>query len=83
MPSGADAVVMQEDVTAAGNEIVINTDIDPGEFVRKRGCDLVRGKKSWAKANESAQPFSLCLHRKVLASRDWRRTPRGHHFHGR
>ena len=45
MPSGADAVVMQEDVTAAGNEIVINTDVDPGEFVRKRGCDLSEGQK--------------------------------------
>jgi molybdopterin molybdotransferase len=40
MPAGADAVVMQEDVTRDGSEIVINIDVDPGDFVRRRGCDL-------------------------------------------
>jgi molybdopterin molybdotransferase len=45
IPSGADAVVMQEDVTRDGDEIVLNTDADPGEFVRRRGCDLGEGQK--------------------------------------
>ncbi len=40
MPAGADAVVMQEDVTRDGSEIVINADVDLGDFVRRRGCDL-------------------------------------------
>ena len=45
MPAGADAVVMQEDVTCDGDEIVVNIDVDPGEFVRPRGCDLGEGQK--------------------------------------
>src|SRR5213080_5324788 len=32
VPAGADAVVMQEDVTPDGDEIVINTDVEADEF---------------------------------------------------
>jgi len=49
MPAGADAVVMQEDVTRDGDQIVVNVDVDPGEFVRKKGCDLSQGQKIVAK----------------------------------
>jgi molybdopterin molybdotransferase len=45
IPSGADAIVMQEDVTRDGEIIVVNEDVDPGEFIRKRGCDLSEGQK--------------------------------------
>src|SRR5205807_5850077 len=45
MPAGADAIVMQEDVTRDGDEIVINADVEVDEFVRKRGCDLGEGQK--------------------------------------
>jgi molybdopterin molybdotransferase len=45
IPSGADAVVMQEDVARNGDEIVVNVDVDPGEFVRRRGCDLTEGQR--------------------------------------
>src|SRR5438105_12714232 len=45
MPKGADAVVMQEDVTRDGDEIVVTADVDVGEFIRKRGCDLSEGQK--------------------------------------
>lgn len=45
MPAGADAVVMQEDVACDGDEIVVNVDVDLGEFVRTRGCDLGQGQK--------------------------------------
>ena len=45
MPAGADAVVMQEDVTRESSEIVMNADVDPGDFVRRRGCDLTEGQK--------------------------------------
>lgn len=51
MPAGADAVVMQEDVTRNGDEIVINTDVDVDEFVRKRGCDLGEGQKILGKGD--------------------------------
>ncbi len=37
MPAGADAIVMQEDVTREGGEIVVNVDVDPGERRGERG----------------------------------------------
>ena len=49
MPAGGDAIVMQEDVTREGGEIVVNVDVDPGEFVRRRGCDLGEGQKILAR----------------------------------
>src|SRR6266568_7275936 len=45
IPAGADAVVIQEDVKRDGDEIVVSVDVDPGEFVRQRGCDLSEGQK--------------------------------------
>jgi molybdopterin molybdotransferase len=49
MPQGADAIVMQEDVTRDGDEIVINTEVTGGEFVRRRGRDLSAGQRILAK----------------------------------
>ncbi len=49
IPAGADAVVMQEDATREGDEIVVNVDVDAGEFVRRRGCDLAQGQKILAR----------------------------------
>src|SRR5216110_2463055 len=51
MSAGADAVVMQEDVTREGDEIVINVDVEVDEFVRKRGCDLGEGQKILGKGD--------------------------------
>jgi molybdopterin molybdotransferase len=45
IPAGADAVVMQEDVRVEGSEIFVNTEVESGEFVRRRGCDLSEGQK--------------------------------------
>src|SRR5439155_14619672 len=44
LPQGADAIVMQEDVTRHGTEISVNVDVEAGEFVRRRGCDLAEGR---------------------------------------
>jgi molybdopterin molybdotransferase len=49
MPAGADAVVMQEDVTRDRDEIAINTDVEAGEFIRRCGCDLAAGQRTLAK----------------------------------
>jgi molybdopterin molybdotransferase len=49
MPAGADAVVMQEDVTRDGAEIIVNAVVEAGEFVRRRGCDLAEGQIILAK----------------------------------
>jgi molybdopterin molybdotransferase len=45
LPGGADAVVMQEDATRDGNEVIVNVKVALGEFVRRRGCDLAEGQK--------------------------------------
>ena len=44
LPQGADAIVMQEDVTRDGTDISLNVDVEAGEFVRWRGCDLAEGQ---------------------------------------
>src|SRR5437660_12664990 len=40
---------MKEEVTPDGDEIVINTDVEAGEFIRRRGCDLAKGQQILAK----------------------------------
>jgi molybdopterin molybdotransferase len=60
VPQGADAIVMQEDVTRDGDEIVINTNVEAGEFVRRRGCDLAEGQKILEKG-ERIGPATLGL----------------------
>jgi molybdopterin molybdotransferase len=45
IPSGADAVVMQEDVRVDGSQIFVNATVETGEFIRRRGCDLNEGQK--------------------------------------
>jgi molybdopterin molybdotransferase len=60
IPPGADAVVMQEDVRREGSEIFINTQVEPGEFIRRRGCDLTEGQKI-VEAGERIRPQTLAL----------------------
>ena len=60
MPEGADAVVMQEDVRCAGSEIFINAEVEPGEFIRRRGSDLSEGQKI-IEAGERIRPQTLGL----------------------
>lgn len=60
MPEGADAVVMQEDVRCDGLEILVNTMVEPGEFVRRRGSDLGEGQKI-VEAGERLRPQTLAL----------------------
>lgn len=49
IPAGADAVIMQEETTREGDEMVMNVDVGPGEFVRRRGSDLAEGQKILAR----------------------------------
>ena len=60
IPAGADAVVMQEETTREGDEVVVNVDVDPGEFVRRRGCDLAEGQKILARG-ERIRPTTIAL----------------------
>jgi molybdopterin molybdotransferase len=60
IPSGADAIIMQEDVTRDGDDIIANVDIGPGEFIRRRGCDLAEGQQILAKG-ERVRSVTLAL----------------------
>jgi molybdopterin molybdotransferase len=60
IPAGADAVVMQEDTSRIGEEIVVNVQVHPGDFVRYRGCDLAEGQKMLAKG-ERIRPAMTAL----------------------
>ena len=60
MPEGADAVAMQEDVRRDGSEILIDAQVAPGEFVRRRGSDLSKGQKILS-AGERIQSQTLAL----------------------
>lgn len=44
MPSGADAVIMQEDVERSGEVIHCREPVEPGENVRRLGADLCAGQ---------------------------------------
>jgi molybdopterin molybdotransferase len=60
VPAGADAVVMQEDVRVEGDMIFVNTKIEPGEFLRRRGCDLSEGQKI-VEAGTKIRPQTVAL----------------------
>jgi molybdopterin molybdotransferase len=60
IPAAADAVVMQEDTTRENDEVVVNVDIDHGEFIRRRGCDLADGQKILARG-ERLRPTTIAL----------------------
>lgn len=45
LPSGANAVVMQEDVKVMANCIFLETPVVPGEFIRRAGQDVCEGQK--------------------------------------
>src|SRR4030095_7302923 len=67
MPVGADAVAMQEDVEREGDEIVLNADVDLGDFVRKRGCDLGEGQKILSKGERIVESKVALLASQGLA----------------
>jgi molybdopterin molybdotransferase len=60
IPAGADAVVMQEDTTRESDEVLLNADVDPGEFIRQRGCELSEGQKILGRG-ERIRPATIAL----------------------
>jgi molybdopterin molybdotransferase len=61
LPRGADAIVMQEDVTRHGTEISVNVDVEAGDFVRRRGCDLAEGQMILARGERIRAPTVALL----------------------
>jgi molybdopterin molybdotransferase len=60
LPAGADAVIMQEDVTRDDETIIAQCAAEPGEFIRRAGSDLAAGQKILAQGEEIA-PQTLAL----------------------
>ncbi len=60
MPQGADAVVMQEDVTTDAGDVILSEAVAPGEFVRRRGGDLAEGQKILG-AGDRIRPQTIAL----------------------
>ncbi|MFL6595654.1 MAG: gephyrin-like molybdotransferase Glp [Chthoniobacterales bacterium] len=60
MPEGADAVVMQEETRVEGDDVIVETSIEAGEFVRRRGGDVAEGQKLVA-AGECIRPQTLAV----------------------
>lgn len=60
LPAGADAVVMQEDVKRTGESIVVECEVEEGEFIRRQGADLAEGQKILSRgAPVAAQTMAL------------------------
>ena len=60
IPTGGDAVVMQEDVRREGDAIVLREAVQAGEFIRRAGGDLARGQKLFS-AGDKLTPQRLGL----------------------
>jgi molybdopterin molybdotransferase len=60
IPHGADAIVMQEDVTREDTHITVNVDVEAGDFVRRHGCDLAEGQIILARG-ERIRPATVAL----------------------
>ena len=60
LPAGADAVVMQEEVRREGPEIFIEAEVEPGDFIRRRGSDLSEGQKI-VEIGDRVRPQTLAL----------------------
>ncbi|CAN5626541.1 molybdopterin molybdotransferase MoeA [soil metagenome] len=70
LPAGADAVIMQEDVRVEGEEIVITTGVEPGEFIRRCGIDVAAGQKILTRGEKITGQTAALLASQGLASID-------------
>jgi molybdopterin molybdotransferase len=60
IPEGADAVIMQEDVRREREQIFVSAPVQAGEFIRRRGSDLIEGQKILS-SNERIRAQTLAL----------------------
>lgn len=60
MPAGADAVIMQEEVTREDDMIVIDAAVEAADFIRRRGGDVAEGQKI-VSAGDRITPQTIAL----------------------
>src|SRR3954469_11474999 len=61
IPEGADAVVMQEETDSDDRSVTLKQKVEPGEFIRRRGCDLAGGQKIGAKGEKKRATLAALL----------------------
>jgi molybdopterin molybdotransferase len=61
VPSGTDGIAMQEDVTRDGEHVVLNVDVEKGEFIRRRACDLADGQEIVARGQRITPTVAALL----------------------
>jgi molybdopterin molybdotransferase len=61
IPTGADAVVMQEETDRDGSTVTLKGTVEPGEFIRRRGCDLAEGQKIVTKGEKIGATLAALL----------------------
>ena len=84
LPQGADAILMQEDVTRHGTDISVNVDVEAGQFVRRRGCDLAEGQMILARGERIRAATVALLASQGFANRHrWQQSKCGSHFYRR
>lgn len=76
LPGGADAVVMQEDVSAHGDRVRVPDTVEPGEFIRRRGEDACEGQKLIDRGDAITPARIGLLHAAGLAAIKVHRRPR-------
>ena len=83
MPAGANAIVMQEDVTRDRRRDHRQRRCRTGEFVRQRGCDLAEGQIFSGRGSESVLRNSRCSRPGIRRCGNRRRRERCDSLHGR
>lgn len=76
LPAGADAVIMQEEVTREGETIRVHGDVERGEFIRGKGCDLAAGQKIVTRGELLSAPLLALLASQGLAQLEVGAQPR-------
>ncbi len=76
LPAGADAVIMQEDVTREGEMILAQCDMEFGEFIRRQGADLTVGQTILARGEPIAAQTLGVLASQGLAMLEVGQAPR-------
>lgn len=59
LPIGAQSIAIQEDVTASGDQITVNTATRPGDNIRKRGQDFALGDSLSAPRRLTSKDLAL------------------------
>lgn len=76
LPTGADAVLMQEDARADSEVVTVEAAVEPGENIRRRGSDLAAGQKIVTRGDRLTPQLASLLAAQGIAELAVGRRPR-------